>query len=489
MSWNVCRGALPISALLAGLVVLAVGRAQATLGNRRLEHRSGAFGAGACAVLLVFLSTALTGAVAAPLAASTPPTFAGPKAYATGRIPVALVVADVNGDRKPDLATGNYGENENSVSVLINTGRGSFRTARDYIVGEAPGALAIGDLDGDRRPDLAAANELSNTVSVLLNSGDGTFGRRTDYPTADTPFAVAIGDLNSDGSRDLAIVNVLVHSVSVLLNDGDGSFRPKVDYRTGRRPQEIVVGDLTGDGNLDLATGNRSDTVSVLVNRGDGTFEGSLDYQAGSGPRGIAIGDLNGDRRPDLVTANTNVDVHTLSVFINGGGGNLRPKRDYRTGPGAESVAIGDLTGDGRPDLATANNGEEGSTVSVLVNKGRGAFLPRRDYRTGRLPWSVAISDLNGDSRRDVATANYGGNSVSVLTNTTGLCTMPKITGTALAAAKKALARANCRVGTIRRAYSNRVARGRVISATPKAGMVLPRRGTVSIVVSRGPRR
>jgi hypothetical protein len=402
---------------------------------------------------------------------------------------------DFNRDGRPDLATANYGEGVNSASVLVNRGGGRFRARRDYVVGESPGSLAIGDVNGDRKPDLAVANEGADSVSVLLNI-DGTFGQRRDYPTGRAPVSVAIGDVNGDGSRDLTIANFVVPdanvvgvpgTVSVLLNRGDGGFQPRIDYLTGQRPQQIVMGDLTGDGKPDLATGNRSDTVSVLRNKGNGTFEPPVDYPAGSGPRAIAVGDLNGDGSRDLATANTNVDVYTVSVLINRRDGTFRAKRDYRAGNGPFSIAIGDVNGDGRRDLAAAV--VSGNGVSVLLNNGRGIFLPRRDYRTGREPWSVAIADLTGDGKRDLATANSVANSVAVLANTTGSCTVPRLMGMRLPAATQALVRANCRVGAIRRAYSRLVARGRVISETPKAGTVLPRRGKVGLVVSLGARQ
>jgi eukaryotic-like serine/threonine-protein kinase len=76
-----------------------------------------------------------------------------------------------------------------------------------------------------------------------------------------------------------------------------------------------------------------------------------------------------------------------------------------------------------------------------------------------------------------------------VLANTTGLCTVPRVTGKTLPAAERAIARADCRVGKIRRAYSMSVKRGRVISQKPKPGTVLPKRGKVNLVVSRGRRR
>jgi hypothetical protein len=106
-------------------------------------------------------------------------------------------------------------------------------------------------------------------------------------------------------------------------------------------------------------------------------------------------------------------------VLLNKGAGSFQAKRDYATGKGPHSVAIGDLNGDGKPDLATAN--AVGNTVSVLLNRGDGNFKDRLDYRTGDFPRSVAISDLNGDGKPDLATANFNADTVCVLLNTTGL--------------------------------------------------------------------
>jgi hypothetical protein len=106
-----------------------------------------------------------------------------------------------------------------------------------------------------------------NSVSVLINDGNGTFAARVDYVTGVAPVSVAVGDMNGDGKLDLAVANSHDGTASVLLNNGDGTFAAKLDYGTGDWPNSVDVGDLNGDGTLDMVIANRfSDTVSVLLN-------------------------------------------------------------------------------------------------------------------------------------------------------------------------------------------------------------------------------
>jgi hypothetical protein len=159
--------------------------------------------------------------------------------------------------------------------------------------------------------------------------------------------------------------------------------------------------------------------------------------------------------------------------------------RNYATGLTPESVAIGDLNGDRRPDLATAN--VTWGTVSVFLNRGGGRLRRTPDSATDASPASIAIGDLNGDGKPDLATANGRANSVSVLLNRPGLCTVQDVTRQTVSAAKRMIARANCRVGKIRRAYSKTVMPGAGLEpARPRRGHLILSRPCRSRSVSVG---
>jgi FG-GAP-like repeat len=161
---------------------------------------------GGCAILLACVGAASAFSVVAPFA-SAPPSFTGPKPYATGHNPDSVAIGDLNGDGYPDLVAADY--DPNTVSVLANRGDGSFQSRLAYRTGEAPRSVAIGDLNGDGKPDLAIANEVG-TVSVLINGG-GVLQAKLDYATGRGPYSVAIGDLNGDEKPDLVTANNCEH--------------------------------------------------------------------------------------------------------------------------------------------------------------------------------------------------------------------------------------------------------------------------------------
>jgi VCBS repeat protein len=353
--------------------------------------------------------------------------------YETVGRPINVAIRDLNGDGRPDLVTtSEQGLDEDaesgSVSVLLNRGDGSFLPRRGYAVGEGVVVLLIGDLNRDRKADLVTANtgfeDGAETVSVLVNIGDGSFRARRDYPTPGASGTIALADLDGDARPDLVTANTDSDSISVLLGNGDGGFQARRDFETGRGPGDVAIGDLNGDGRQDLVTGGDWPAVSVLLNTmGEGApfvapstlFPHAREYAAGPGVLSVAAGDVNGDGRGDLVTANSG--NRTVSVLLGREEG-FGPKQDYDVGRFPRWVAIGDLNGDHGADLVVANKRDD--TVSVLINRGNGRFGQKRDYETGRLPYAVVLRDLNGDGTLDVATADGGGingTTVSVLLN------------------------------------------------------------------------
>jgi hypothetical protein len=342
--------------------------------------------------------------------------------------------------------------NSNTVSVFRNTaiggsiGSGSFAVKQDFATGTRPISVAIGDLDGDGKPDLAVANWGSFTVSVFRNTAtigsinSSSFAAKVDFTTGagSYPNSVAIGDLDGDGKPDLAVANNNLFTVSVLRNTatigsiGSGSFAAKQDFVTGAQPWSVAIGDLDGDGKPDLAVvNNASNTVSVFRNTatsgsiGSGSFAAKQDFTTGTNPGSVAIGDLDGDGKPDLVLANQS--SNTVSVLRNTatsgsiGSGSFAAKQDFATGAAPQQSAIGDIDGDGKPDLAVANDGGL-NTVSVLRNTatsgsiGSGSFAVKQDF-TANNPYSLAIGDIDGDGRPDLVLANATSNTVSVLRN------------------------------------------------------------------------
>jgi VCBS repeat-containing protein len=345
--------------------------------------------------------------------------------YATGTAPQSVAIGDVNGDGKPDLVVANFGSTPFTVGVLLGNRDGTFQPQLTYPTGHNPISVAIGDLNGDSKPDLVIADdETPGAVSVLLGNGNGTFQPQASYPTGPGPTSVAIGDFNRDGRPDIVVTNGSFesNSVSVLVGNGDGTFGPHVMYAAGVAPSSVAVGDLNGDGKLDIVTTNfggfnTSNNVSVLLGNGDGSFQPQTKYAVTGTPLSVAIGDLNGDGRLDLAVASN--DTNTVSVLLGKGDGTFQPETTHAASVGPSGIAIADFDGDGKPDLVSANFGSNTAraSLSLLLGNGDGTVQAQTNYPTGTASNHVAVADLNGDSRPDAVTSNQGSDNVSVLLN------------------------------------------------------------------------
>ena len=374
------------------------------------------------------------------------PIFLPVVTYASGgQAPESIVVADVNGDGKPDLVVANQCQarpkctNIGAVGVLLGNGDGTFQPTVAYVTGGVQALFAaVGDINGDGKPDIVVANYGSSTVGVLLGNGDGSFQPAVAYDSGGTqPISVAIVDVNSDGKPDLLVANCSNTCsnegvVGVLLGKGDGTFQPAVAYDTGGvSARSVAVADVNGDGEPDMAVVNdRSETVGVLLGNGDGIFQTAVTYGFGGFfGLSVALGDVNGDGRPDLLVTEECGNVHScpkgaVAVLLGHGDGTFGAAVAYGSGDNTFFIAVGDVNGDGKPDLVTANRCDQcpdGGTVSVLLGNGDGTFQSAAAYRSGgRFAVSVAVADLNGDGKTDVLVVNETTSSVGVLLNNVG---------------------------------------------------------------------
>ena len=384
---------------------------------------------------LVFFATQ-TFAVCAANAAITPSLFAPAQDFAAGPAgsdPHAMAVADFNGDGKPDLAvTNDLGQfTSGRVSVLLGNGNGTFQTPLSFAVGVRPWSVAVGDFNGDGKPDLAVANVLNSittgSVSVLLNNSTGngavSFQEQMVFFVARDPSSVAVGDFNGDDEPDLAVTHVYVNTVGVLLGNGDGTFQGELAFAVGNAPFSVAVGYFNDDAKLDLVTANLNGyTVSVLLNNSPGngivTFQEQEEYSVGQLPRWVAVEDFDGDGNLDLAVANDG--SYYVSVLLGNGDGTFKDQEVFSVYAASRTVAVGDFNGDGKPDMALTNIIAD--WVSVLLGYGDGTFQAAQTFAVGVYPLAVAaVGDFDGDGQLDLAVANNGSNTVSVLLNTTVL--------------------------------------------------------------------
>ena len=212
-----------------------------------------------------------------------------------GIFPEAIIVDKLNTPHA-SLAVANWGSR--NVSVMTGAGNGSFAAATNYPAGAYPRAIAVGDLCGHGRRDLAIANWGDGTVSILCNNGSGGFVPSVppSFPAGPSPYGVAVGDFNGDNKPDLIVANDNI-GATLLLGNGNGTFQPPVFvFDPLLAPSSIAVADFNNDGKLDFAAANPTlGTVSVLLGNGNGTFKPAVSTPLASSSRPLFItsGKLN----------------------------------------------------------------------------------------------------------------------------------------------------------------------------------------------------
>jgi PKD repeat protein len=373
----------------------------------------------------------------------------------------------VDGDGKLDIIVDNL--STTLVSIFRNTsivGSISFASHVNITVDNDPRGIALGDLDGDGKPDLAAGS-LTNNVSVFRNTSvvnSVSFAPKVSFTTGATPTEVAIVDIDGDDRPEILTSNEGDDNFSVYHNIADPPAISSFTPTSGHVSKSVTVTGANFDttpanntlyfgatkANVTAATATSltveaplgatfeplhlevsgrtafSDKFYLPTYEGTSTIDAStlaakVDFTTGTTPQPLAIGDMDGDGKPDLVISN---DPDIVSVLRNTSstgvinGSSFAAKVDVATASSPSGLDLGDLDGDGKLDVAIANN--LSTSVSLyrnLSNSGSISLSAKVDHTTGTQPTDVAIGDVDADGKADVAVSNLSSNNVSVLRN------------------------------------------------------------------------
>ena len=363
--------------------------------------------------------------------------LAGPTLKSGIGHPKGVVVADFNGDGKPDIAVSNF--DTNTIAVFLNDGLGNFGTPivtpvqlSGGALGLNVGSLSVGDFNEDGKADLVVATIAGSQVSiVLLGNGDGTFRQQSPITNSFGFFHAKVVDLNGDGHQDL--VFAMNGLVGVSLGKGDGTFGAMTSLPSGSFPGAylgMTVADFNGDGKLDIAAsdfGSGSGGFGTLVfyaGNGDGTFANPTAVPLiASFPGSLASGDFNSDGKQDLLIGFPNL---ALISFGNGDGTFNLTQNSLEfvySGPSTATpttnsvnVFAAALTKDGKIDAVTSDF--DTGTLQIALNSALGQFPPNPGiFSFAFAPGlaDIAAVDLNGDGVLDVVVINSQTSEVDIV--------------------------------------------------------------------------
>lgn len=422
------------------------------------------------------------GLLAVPLASAA--TFGRPAEIPLVRSPTAVVDVDATQDGLEDLVLANA--TGPPLTVLPGDQNGSFGLPRDIGTGPAPRSFAVADIDNDGANDLAVAG--GGEIAIYF-SADGTLVRRTVLSAPEVS-SVTAADLDLDGNYDIVAASATRSTVTVFAGTDNGTFLAGRVYTTGNPPAAIFVADLDGDEFPDVAVGGNA--LTVLFNNGDGTLGSPAATDQPSEILALTCDDIDGDGDVDLVAAGR---PNLVTVLVNSGDGHFLHSDSYAVGATPVAVGVAFLDDeDGNLDVVTANRGT--NDVSILRGVGDGHLQAETRIKVGKGPAGLARDDLNGDGLNDLVTPNRLGKSVTVLLQGADapqpvVCLVPRVARRKLVVARRLVGSAHCKVDSVRRRYSGRIRKGRVISIAPAPGTRRPIDTPVTLLVSRGhkPRR
>jgi hypothetical protein len=346
-----------------------------------------------------------------------------------GKAPGSIEVADLNNDRIPDIIVTN--EQDSSVTILLGKGKVQFEEVKGspFPAGHLVNDVAIGDFNKDGNLDLAFANHERKYLTVLLGDGKGHFNAapKSPFPVEVIPHThgIATGDFNNDGRLDLVTDSWGNDQVEVLFGDSINGFRvPGTFFKVGRHPyQRLRVADLNNDGNIDIVTTNlEGDNVTILLGDGKGSFKDATGspFACGDSPFGVAIGDINGDGKPDLTIINSPASTEDrtgkngLTILLGDGTGRFSMMKGspFEAGSIPNRICIGDINGDGINDVVVSDNSSNKIFLFLMSKDG---VITQSSLVVGNHPKGVALADLSGDGKAEILVCNNADNNISIV--------------------------------------------------------------------------
>jgi hypothetical protein len=318
------------------------------------------------------------------------------------------------------LVNGKIAESPKAFNIRFLGGSiSALRTSPnvDFISGNNPNGVCLGDIDGDGKLDMVVTNYNSKTISVFRNTSlsgilnSSSFATKVDFTTCNSPGLTTLGDIDGDGKLDMAVINSdsvsIYRNTSISGNINSSSFANKVDFAIGNYCLGISLGDLDLDGKLDMVITNyNSNKISVFRNTSvtrnitTSSFATQVNFATENFPNNVSLGDIDGDGKLDIAITCSGTSI--LSIYRNTGGSGttgFASKVDFYNGKNA--ISLGDMDDDGKLDMITVSNYDifthknTSTTNNISFNTWWGDSFNASAS-------NISLGDMDGDGKLDI---------------------------------------------------------------------------------------